>query len=324
MARSPHTGASSLPVFPPLLLGSPKSSLKLKTPLIAGSGAYSWSLRPEDVSPGFGALVLKGLTLEPRRGNPGLRMTRSGGGLMNSVGLENPGVDSFTEHILPGLLARLEIPLIVNINGNSFEDYVRLGQHCQELPEIDALEINISCPNVREGGRAFGLHPETASALCSRVRAVTDKPLLVKLSPQVSEILPLAEALVKAGADILTLCNSFPGIAVDSQKGQPVLGNIWGGLSGTPVKPIVLGHVWKIHQTFPDLPLIALGGIGKASDALEYIQAGASAVSLVSACYSDSRVPEKILQGLSEYCRKNKTDPKTLKGKAHLSSREES
>ena len=282
------------------------AGVRLKNPVIAASGTFGYGSEYAeliDVSL-LGAICTKGLTMEPRTGNTGIRLWETPSGLLNSIGLENPGIVSFLENELP-LLRQMGPAVIANLSGATSGEYTQ-GAELLNNSSVDMIELNISCPNVKAGGMAFGLDPETAGSLTQAVRKVCkDKPLMVKLSPNAPSIAAVALACVKAGADALSLVNTFKAMAIDTVSRKPVFDNISAGLSGPAVKPIALRIVWELFDTLKEAkantPIIGIGGISCTNDALEFLMAGASAVQVGSATFSNPHTMIEIIDGLHQY-----------------------
>lgn len=255
------------------------AGIKMKTPVMTGSGTFGFGTEYKDFVDlnKIGAIVVKGTTLEPRAGNKGRRIAETPAGMLNSIGLENPGVKEFLKNILPGL-AQYDVPIIVNISGNTVEEYGELAA-LLTVPGVAGLELNISCPNVKEGGIAFGTNCNSAAAVVAMAKAHTNLPVIVKLSPNVTDIVEMAKAVEQAGADAISLINTLLGMAIDIHKWRPVLGNVVGGLSGPAVKPIAVRMVWQVAQAV-QVPIIGMGGIVTGDDAIEFMLAGASAVAV--------------------------------------------
>lgn len=298
--------------------------LKLANPVMTASGTFGFGeeySRYIDLNK-LGAIVVKGLTLEPRAGNPPPRLVETPAGLLNAVGLENPGVEQFLKVYLPKL-SRLEVPIIANIAGNTVDDYCRVAGKLSAAPGIAALEVNISCPNVKQGGLQFGTDPDTAAGLVSAVRRETSLPLIVKLSPNAGNPVAVARAVVEAGADCLSLINTLLGMAIDIRTRRPVLGNVFGGLSGPAIKPVAVRMVYQVAREV-EVPVIGMGGIVTWEDALEFILAGATAVAVGTGNFVDPRATINVLEGLEQYCRENKvSDIRSLIGQAFRSEPEE-
>ncbi|HHY06256.1 MAG TPA: dihydroorotate dehydrogenase, partial [Clostridia bacterium] len=256
------------------------AGIKMKNPVMTASGTFSFGEAYTDFfSPAcLGALVVTCVTLEPRAGNPSPRLVETPAGLLNSIGLENPGADVVLEKLLPPL-EQYDVPIIVNIAGNTLEEYGQVAAKLSTSTVVKGLEVNISCPNVREGGLAFGSQPEMAAQVIKMVKANTDLPVIAKLSPNVTDIGTIAKAVEEAGADALSLINTLLGMAIDIHKKSPVLANVVGGLSGPAVKPVGVRMVWQVAEEV-QIPLIGMGGIMNTADALEYMMAGATAVAV--------------------------------------------
>jgi dihydroorotate dehydrogenase (NAD+) catalytic subunit len=250
----------------------------------------------------LGAIIVKGLSLKPRMGNPPPRIIETASGMLNAIGLQNVGVQAFIEKKMP-YLRTLEVPVIANILGEDPEEYQRIAERLTPVPGVAALEVNISCPNVSKGGIAFGANPESAIDVVRRVKSVTDLPVIVKLSPNVTDIAMIAEAVESAGADALSLINTITGMSVDIDKRIPHLKNITGGLSGPAIKPIALRMVWQVVNRVK-IPVIGVGGIMDASDTLEFLIVGATAVQIGTANFINPQSTIHILNGLLAYMEK--------------------
>ena len=268
---------------------------------MTASGTFGYGLEYADlVDLGqLGGIIVKGTTLQPREGNPYPRMAETPQGMLNCVGLQNKGVDYFCEHIYPQVQS-LPTQVIVNVSGNSPEDYAECARRINELEHIPAIELNISCPNVKHGGMAFGTSPEGAASVVKAVRAVYDKTLIVKLSPNVTSITDIALAAEAEGADAVSLINTLMGMAIDAEKRKRVLSIGTGGLSGPCVKPVALRMVWQVARAV-HIPVIGLGGISNAVDAVEFLLAGASAVEIGTANFVDPTISAQEAQGIDEY-----------------------
>ena len=280
-------------------------SLTLRNPVMTASGTFGYGLEYADlVDLGqLGGIIVKGTTLQPREGNPYPRMAETPQGMLNCVGLQNKGVDYFCEHIYPQVQS-LPTQVIVNVSGNSPEDYAECARRINELEHIPAIELNISCPNVKHGGMAFGTSPEGAASVVKAVRAVYDKTLIVKLSPNVTSITDIALAAEAEGADAVSLINTLMGMAIDAEKRKRVLSIGTGGLSGPCVKPVALRMVWQVARAV-HIPVIGLGGISNAVDAVEFLLAGASAVEIGTANFVDPTISAQVAQGIDEYLERN-------------------
>ena len=291
---------------------------ELKNPVITSSGCFGFG---EEYNNYFdinelGAVNLKGITLKKREGNKGIRITETPSGMINSIGLENPGMEYFRDNIIGNL--KYETPIILNINGESEEEYIAVAEIANEIERVDFIELNISCPNVKNGGMAFGINCKTAEHLTKSVRKVlTKKPLIVKLSPNVTDITEIAKSVENAGADSVSLVNTFLAMKIDTKTKKPLLGNIFGGLSGGCIMPIAVRMVYQVFNAVK-LPIIGMGGIENYNDALEFIMAGASLVSIGSGIFSNPILPIEIINGIENYIKENKIkDIKDLIGIAH-------
>ncbi len=279
--------------------------LLLKNPVTTASGTFGYGEEYEDFfDPGLlGGIFIKGLTLHNRDGNPYPRMAETASGMLNAVGLQNKGIDHFIETIYPRI-QKFNTHIIANVNGSTVEDYIELSERINELEHIPAMELNISCPNVKEGGMAFGVSCPSAIAVTKAVREVYTKTLIVKLSPNVTDIAEMAKAVEGAGADAVSLVNTFLGMAIDAESRKPQLSTITGGLSGPAIKPIALRMVWQVYNAVK-IPVYGMGGIMNATDAIEFILAGSSAVQVGTACFIDPRIPVKIIAGIEEYMQRH-------------------
>lgn len=281
------------------------AGIKMKNPVVTASGTFGFGMEYAQFFPleTLGAIVVKAVTPLARTGNPAPRLIETAAGLLNSIGLENPGVEAVLEKHLPPLAAA-GTPVIVNIAGNTIEDYCLVAERLSTSPVVQGLEVNISCPNVKAGGMAFGSHPDMAARVVSSVRKHTGLPLIVKLSPNVTDIAEMALAVEEAGADAVSLINTLLGMAIDIRRRKPRLANIMGGLSGPAVKPVALRMVWQTAQKVK-IPVIGLGGIMNAEDALEFIMAGATAVAVGTGQFVHPRCCADIIVGLEQYCAQN-------------------
>ncbi|MDR1960954.1 MAG: dihydroorotate dehydrogenase [Gracilibacteraceae bacterium] len=279
--------------------------LTLRNPVTTASGTYGFGEEYAPYCPvgALGAIVVKGLTPQPRLGNPAPRLAETPAGLLNAVGLENPGIEEFRRSYLPRL-RELDTAVIVNIAGFSIEDYAFMARALSGEEGIAALEVNISCPNVRHGGMAFGADPVCAEEVLRAVRGATDLPLIAKLSPNVTDIQAVVRAVERGGADIISLINTVLGMAIDIGSRRAVLGNVMGGLSGPAVKPIALRMVYQAYEV-TKLPIIGMGGISTWEDGVEFLLAGASALSIGTANFLNPRAPLDVLRGIDAYCAKN-------------------
>lgn len=277
------------------------SGLKLKNPVLPASGTYGYGKEylPFFTPDRLGAVVTKGVSLTPWPGNQTPRIHETPGGMLNAIGLQNPGVGQFIKEAIP-FLRRYQTPVIVNIVGRTIEEYAQVAEVLNEQPEVSGFELNISCPNVKEGGIAFGVDPLMAALVTSEVRKKTNKPLIVKLSPNVTDIVTIARHVEDAGADGLSLINTLLGMAIDIRKRKPILANLVGGLSGPAIKPVALRMVWQTFQKVK-IPIIGIGGICTASDAIEFIMAGATAVGIGTGIFREPLAPVKIIEGIREF-----------------------
>lgn len=279
--------------------------LTIKNPVMTASGTFGYGLEYGDFIDlnRLGGVLVKGTTLHPRQGNPYPRMAETPSGMLNAVGLQNKGVDYFCEHIYP-TISGYDTAMIVNVSGSQVEDYIETAEKINALEGIPAIELNISCPNVKEGGMAFGVTCAGAASVVREVRAVYDKTLIVKLSPNVTDITEIARAVEAEGADSISMINTLLGMAIDAEKRRPVLSTITGGLSGPAVKPIALRMVWQTAQAVK-VPIIGMGGIASAKDAIEFLLAGASAVEVGTYNFVDPSVTTQIVDGIEEYMRRH-------------------
>lgn len=275
--------------------------LKLKNPVMTASGTFGYGLEFSDFVnlEDIGGIIVKGTTLKPREGNPYPRMAETAQGMLNCVGLQNKGVDYFCEHIYLQI-KDIGTNMIVNVSGSCCEDYAECAARIGELERIPAIELNISCPNVKQGGMAFGVTAEGAASVVKAVREAYKKTLIVKLSPNVTDIARIARSVEDAGADAVSLINTLMGMAIDIEKRRPVLSIATGGLSGPAVKPVALRMVWQVAKAVK-IPVVGLGGIMNARDAVEFLLAGATAVEIGTANFIDPAVTVKVARGIDEY-----------------------
>ena len=276
------------------------AGIYMNTPVLTASGTFGFGeefAEFVDLSR-LGGVMVKGTTLKPRRGNEGVRITETPGGMLNCIGLENPGVEIFLQETLPRL-ANYNMNVIVNISGSTVEEYGILAEML-DVPGVAAIELNVSCPNVKEGGIVFGTDPKAAAAVVKEAKAHTKKPVILKLSPNVTDIVTMAKAVEDAGADIISLINTLLGMEINIHTQKPTLGNVTGGLSGPCVKPVALRMVYQVAKAV-SVPLIGMGGISCAEDAIEFLLAGASAVAVGTANFSDPAVTMKICDGINDY-----------------------
>ena len=276
-------------------------NLSMKNPVMTASGTFGYGLEFEDFVPldGIGGIIVKGTTLHPRQGNDYPRMAETPQGMLNCVGLQNKGVDYFAEHIYPKI-KDIDTRMIVNVSGNTPEDYAECAARIDALENIPAIELNISCPNVKEGGMAFGTTCAGAASVVRAVRARYGKTLIVKLSPNVTDVTEIARAVEAEGADSVSLINTLMGMAIDIERRQSVLSINTGGLSGSAVKPVALRMVWQVAKAVK-IPIIGLGGICNATDAIEFIMAGASAIQIGTANFLDPTVTIKVRDGINQW-----------------------
>lgn len=276
-------------------------SLKLNNPVMTASGTFGYGLEFDDFTnvDALGGIIVKGTTLEHREGNPYPRMAETASGMLNAVGLQNKGVKHFCEEIYPQI-RKYKTNVLVNVSGSKIEDYVKTAEQIQALEDIPAIELNISCPNVKQGGMAFGTSCTSASEVIKAVRKVYKKTLIVKLSPNVTNIVEIAQTAEEEGADAVSLINTLLGIAIDAETRKPILSTITGGLSGPAVKPVALRMVWQVSNAVK-IPVVGLGGIMNAKDAIEFILAGATAIQIGTANFIDPQIGEKVVKGIDEY-----------------------
>jgi dihydroorotate dehydrogenase (NAD+) catalytic subunit len=276
--------------------------LSLKNPVLTASGTFGYGEEFKDFVDlnKLGGFIVKGTTLEPREGNPYPRMVETPSGMLNAVGLQNKGVDYFINNIYPRL-KDVDSEVIVNVSGAKISDYVAVCEKLSSLDKINAVEVNISCPNVKQGGMAFGTSCSGAAEVTKAVRKAYNKTLIVKLSPNVTDITEIARAVEAEGADSVSLINTMMGMAIDVERQRPYLSTITGGLSGPAVKPIAVRMVWQVAKSV-DIPVIGLGGISSGKDALEFIMAGATAVQVGTANFINPRVSMDIVDEINDYC----------------------
>ena len=276
-------------------------NLKLSNPVMTASGTFGYGKEFEDFVDleKIGGIIVKGTTLHRREGNPYPRMAETPMGMLNAVGLQNKGVDYFISEIYPQI-KDIRTNMIVNVSGSAIEDYVQTAEKINALDAIPAIELNISCPNVKQGGMAFGVTASGASEVVKAVREVYKKTLIVKLSPNVTDITEIARAVEGAGADSVSLINTLLGMAIDAEKRRPVLSTITGGMSGAAVKPIALRRVWQVSKAVK-IPVIGLGGIMNWKDAVEFLLAGASAIQIGTANFIDPAITVKVSEGINDY-----------------------
>ncbi|MGI6656379.1 MAG: dihydroorotate dehydrogenase [Desulfobulbus sp.] len=278
-------------------------SLALANPVMTASGTFGYA---EEFEPfvdlhRLGAVIVKGISLEPRAGNPPPRIVETACGMLNAIGLENVGIERFIRDKMPFLRSRA-CRVIVNILGDSIDEYARLAERLDAIEGVDALEVNISCPNVKKGGVAFGTVPEMAASVTRAVKGATSLPVIVKLSPNVTDIVAMARAVEESGADGLSLINTLIGMAIDARTRRPKLANVVGGLSGPAIKPVALRMVWQTAAAV-SIPVIGIGGITTAEDAVEFLLAGATAIQIGVANFRNPAASELIVDGIADYLR---------------------
>lgn len=294
------------------------AGLKFKNPVMTASGTFGYGAEfaPYTDLEKLGAIVVKGLSLYPRQGNPGPRIVETPCGMLNAIGLQNVGVDEFIEKKLP-LLKGLKTHVIANIFGETIDDYIEVAKRLDGVKGVSALEINISCPNVKKGGIVFGTDPQEAFRVVSAIRKSTLMPLITKLSPNVTDIKIMVKAAEDAGTDAISLINTLTGMVIDVEKRRPVLATATGGLSGPAIRPVAVRMVWQAAQV-ARVPIIGMGGIMNAHDALEFIIAGAAAVQVGTASFIDPDAAAKVVGGLEEYTTRHGVRIKELTGSLKL------
>lgn len=279
--------------------------LELKNPVATASGTFGFGEEFADFIDlnRLGGIFVKGLTLKNREGNDYPRMAETASGMLNAVGLQNKGIDYFIETIYPNI-KKYDTEIFPNINGSIVEEYIEVAEKLNEVEGINSIELNISCPNVKEGGMAFGVSCPSAIAVTQAIRDVYKGHLIVKLSPNVTDITEIAKGVEGAGADAVSLVNTFLGMAIDAKTRKPLLSTITGGLSGPAIKPIALRMVWQVYNAVK-IPVVGMGGIMNATDAIEFMLAGSSAIQVGTANFIDPQISIKILEGIEEYCKQN-------------------
>lgn len=287
------------------LLETEIAGIHLHTPIFTASGTFGFGEEFADFVDlsRLGGVMVKGTTLKPRRGNDGVRITETPAGMLNCIGLENPGADVFLQETLPRIAA-YNMNVIVNISGSTVEEYGQLAEML-DVDGVAGIEVNVSCPNVKEGGIIFGTDPRAAAAVVSEVKHHTKKPVILKLSPNVTDIVTMAKAVETAGADAISLINTLMGMEINIHTWKPTLGNITGGLSGPCVKPVALRMVWQVANAV-HIPVIGMGGIMTAEDAIEFFLAGADAIAVGTANFADPAVTMKIADGIAAYLQEHK------------------
>jgi dihydroorotate dehydrogenase (NAD+) catalytic subunit len=295
-----------------------KNGLRLINPVMTASGTFGYGMEYEhlfDIQK-LGAIVCKGTAHEPWEGNPQPRIAETDNGMLNSIGLQGIGVDALIKektHVWAGW----QVPVIVNIVGRTIDNYTDVARKLDKVPGVAGLEINISCPNVKEGGAEFGSSPETAGKVTAAVRKATTLPIIVKLTPNTGEIVRIAQATAAAGADALCLINTVKGMAINIKTRKPLLGNTYGGLSGPAIKPVALYMVYQVFKAV-NIPIVGCGGITNANDAIEFFMAGATAIEVGTASFMNPRAPMDVLEGIGKYLQENKIDDlRELIGAAH-------
>lgn len=278
------------------------AGIKMKNPVMPASGTFGYG---EEYAPylnlnNLGAIVTKGLSLKPKAGNPTPRISETVSGMLNAIGLQNVGVDAFIDHKMP-FLREINTPVIANFFGNTLEEYGEVARRLNDIPELTAAELNISCPNVKQGGIVFGTDPQAAHEAVSIVRKNLNKPLIVKLTPNVTDITVIARAVEDAGADAVSCINTITGMSIDVRSRKPRIANCTGGLSGPAIRPIAVRMVYQVVNAI-SLPVIGVGGISTAEDAMEFLIAGASAVQVGTANFIDPDAMQKVIDGLEQFC----------------------
>jgi dihydroorotate dehydrogenase (NAD+) catalytic subunit len=292
-------------------LGVNIAGLKLKNPVTTASGTFGFGEEFEDFIDlnKLGGIFVKGLTLRNREGNDYPRMAETSSGMLNAVGLQNKGIDYFINTIYPNI-KKWDTEIFPNINGSIVEEYIEVAEKLNDVEGINAIELNISCPNVKEGGMAFGVSCPSAVAVTKAIRDVYSGTLIVKLSPNVTDITEIAKGVEGAGADAVSLVNTLLGMAIDANTKKPVLSTITGGLSGPAIKPVALRMVWQVYNAVK-IPVVGIGGIMNATDAIEFMLAGATAIQVGTANFIDPQISVKIIDGIEDYCIANKIDKVT-------------
>ncbi|MBL0388766.1 dihydroorotate dehydrogenase [Tumebacillus sp. ITR2] len=280
-------------------------SLKLKNPVMPASGCFSFGKEYADFYDlsQLGAITVKATTLEPRLGNPTPRVAETPGGMLNAIGLQNPGVEKVIAEELPHL-RKYDIPVIVNVAGTTVEDYVAVTERLMDSADVDAIEVNISCPNVKCGGIQFGTDPAQAAHVTESIKKVSKVPVIVKLSPNVTDIVAMAKAVEAAGADAISMINTLVGMSIDLHKKRPLIANGVGGLSGPAVKPVAVRMTYQVAQAI-NIPIIGMGGIMDGEDAIEFLMAGATAVAIGTANFVNPMACPEIIEGIQTYCEQN-------------------
>jgi dihydroorotate dehydrogenase (NAD+) catalytic subunit len=277
------------------------AGIKLRNPVMTASGTFGYGAEFAHYMDleSIGAIITKGLSIRPKAGNPTPRIVETPGGMLNAIGLQNVGIEAFIADKVP-FLRTISTPVIVNVYGNTLDEYGELAGRLDRIPEVAGLEVNISCPNVKQGGIVFGTDPAAAYEVVKIVRDATIKPVIVKLSPNVTDVVAMAHSCADAGADALSLINTLTGMAIDLAKRRPILANVTGGLSGPAIKPVALRMVWQVARAVK-LPIIGIGGIMSATDALEFMLAGATAIQVGTANFLDPTAAQTIARDMERY-----------------------
>lgn len=281
------------------------AGLTLSNPVLTASGTFGFGHQYAEFIDlnRLGGFIVKGTTLEPRQGNPAPRLVETPSGMINAVGLQNPGVEHFAKYIYP-TLTDFTSKVIVNISGAQISDYIKVSEILAPLDKISAIEVNISCPNVKGGGMSFGTSPEMAAEVTAAIRKVWPRHMMVKLTPNVTSVVDIAKAVEAAGADSVSLTNTFLAMVIDVERRKPCLSTITGGLSGPAIRPIAVRMVWQVAKAV-NIPVVGLGGIMDASDALQFIMAGATAVQVGTANFIDPAASVNVVDGIEDYCRRH-------------------
>ncbi|MBJ6723995.1 dihydroorotate dehydrogenase [Geomesophilobacter sediminis] len=281
------------------------AGIKMRNPVMTASGTFGYGAEFADYLDleSIGAMITKGLSLKPKAGNPTPRIVETPGGMLNAIGLQNVGIDAFIAEKLP-YLKNVQTPVVVNLYGNTLEEYGEVASRLDGLPGVAGIEVNISCPNVKQGGIVFGTDPKAAQEVVRLVRKSTTKPMIVKLSPNVTDVVSMAIACAEAGADALSLINTLTGMAIDLDRRRPILANVTGGLSGPAIKPVALRMVWQVAKNVK-LPIIGIGGIMNGRDALEFMLAGATAIQVGTASFLDPGAAQRIAREMEQYLTEN-------------------
>ncbi|MBI2846646.1 MAG: dihydroorotate dehydrogenase [Chloroflexi bacterium] len=277
-------------------------ALRLRNPVMTASGTFGYGMEFAELTDiqNLGAIICKGTTLKPRKGNPQTRIVETASGMLNSIGLQNIGVEALIREKAP-VWATWQVPVIVNVAGETVEEYYEIARALEGVQGVSGIEVNISCPNVTAGGLEFGTSPEMSAKVTEAVKDVYSLPVIVKLTPNVTDIVEIAQAVVEAGADALSLVNTFVGMSIDANRRRPLLGTVTGGLSGPAIKPLALAKVYKVSRAV-DIPVIGIGGIFNATDALEFIMAGARAVQVGTANFVNPNAAIETIEGIEAFC----------------------